>query len=169
MSDPRVKPRLNSHELKGERGIYSLFLLAIIIKGLDGALEIALAAFLAFSDRILPYILSLANDALIENPNDFFATHFSKYTHPTHSMLIFAALYLLAHGTVKLILTTGLWLNKMWAYPAALGIISIFIVFQLIRVLEKGSILLLLLTIFDCLFVFLIWYEYKRALARASI
>jgi uncharacterized membrane protein len=154
---------------KREKEIRTLFLAVVIIKGLNGLIEISLAAFLAFSDEILPYVLNLANDQLIENPNDFLATHLSALTHPTASSLFFASLYLFAHGTVKFVLAIFLWFNKIWAYPAAISIISVFIVFQLIRVLEKGSILLLALTAFDCFFVWLIYHEYRQVLKRATI
>jgi uncharacterized membrane protein len=152
-----------------EHDIHTVFLAAVILKGLNGLLELALAIFLATSDEILPYILNLANDELIENPNDFLAHHLSAYTHPSESMLLFASLYLTVHGFVKIALALGLWLNKIWAYPAAMGIISLFIVFQLIRVLEKGSMLLLALTLVDCVFVWLIYHEYKNALTRDTM
>jgi uncharacterized membrane protein len=155
--------------VKREQNIRRFFLLVVILKGLDGLLEIVLAAFLSLSDIILPYILNLANNELIEDPNDFLATHINAFTHPSESTLLFASLYLLAHGTVKVLLAFGLWMNKIWAYPAAMGIISVFIVFQLLRVLQKGSLLLLALTLVDIVFVWLIYHEYKEALKRATI
>jgi len=154
---------------KQEQNIRRVFLLVVILKGLNGVLEISLAAFLSLSDVILPYILNLANNELIEDPNDFLATHISAFTHPSEASLLFASLYLTVHGIVKIALALGLWFNKIWAYPAAIGIIGVFIVFQLLRVLQKGSMLLLVLTLVDCIFVALIYHEYREALKRASI
>jgi len=152
-----------------EHNIHQLFLLAVILKGLNGLLEVCLAIFLATSDEILPYMLNLANDQLIENPNDFLVTHLSAYTHPTESSLLFAALYLTVHGIVKMSLALGLWFNKVWAYPAGIAIISVFIVYQFIRVLERGSLLLLALTFFDCIFVALVYHEYREFQRRATM
>ena len=159
---------MNMETAQREQGIHRLFLFVVLFKALDGVLELALAILLALSKLIWPYVMNLASNEIIEDPNDFLATHITALSHPSQSSLLFAALYLSVHGLVKISLALGLWFNKIWAYPAAMGVISVFIVFQLLRVLQRGSMLLLALTLIDCVFVWLIYHEYRRALARSA-
>ena len=159
------KAENSMHSDKSAQRLHRAFLLVVILKGLNGVLEIVLGALLAVSNVVLPFILNLAANELIEDPNDFLATHITAISYPSPSTLLFAALYLLAHGVVKIVLAFGLWFNKIWAYPAAIAIIGLLIVYQFIRILEKGSIILAVFTIIDCIFVWLIYREYRQAIA----
>jgi uncharacterized membrane protein len=49
----------------------------------------------------------------------------------------------------------------MWAYPASLAALGLFIVYQLYRFTDTHGIGLIILTIFDLVVMVLIWQEYK--------
>jgi len=49
----------------------------------------------------------------------------------------------------------------MWAYPASLAALGLFIVYQLYRFTDTHGIGLIVLTIFDLVVMVLIWQEYK--------
>jgi uncharacterized membrane protein len=128
------------------------FEVGIILKGLDGVLEILGGLLLlivtpATIDRV---VTGLTQHELSEDPNDFLATHLLRTAHGlTGSAILFGAVYLLAHGLVKVILVVALLKNQLWAYPWTIGFLGVFIVYQLYRMSLKPSVGLTALTIFD--------------------
>lgn len=73
----------------------------------------------------------------------------------------FAALYLLAHGVTKLWLIIGLLRQRLWYYPTALIVFSLFIAYQLYRYSFSHSIWLLLITVLDVVIIGLTWHEWR--------
>ena len=96
------------------------FQIGIILKGLDGVLEVIGGLLLlvvspATIDRV---VTGLTQHELSEDPHDFLATHLLKTAHGlTGSAVLFGAAYLLSHGAVKIILVAALLKNELWAYP----------------------------------------------------
>ena len=76
----------------------------------------------------------------------------------------FAAIYLLSHGLVKLILVIELFRNRLWAYPLMVVMLSAFIAYQCYRYSITHSPLMMLLTIFDLGVLALTWIEYREQL-----
>jgi len=145
-----------------EKRIHQVFEVGIILKGANAALEIVLGTILLFTMRIGEVILALIENYLIDDPNDFLATHFTQLAHYLQPQVqLYGALYLLSHGIVKIALVWGLLRNKLWAYPASLAVLALFILYQLIKIVQTHSIALILLTIFDFVIVWLIWHEYR--------
>ena len=73
----------------------------------------------------------------------------------------FFALYLASHGLVKLAVVAALWRGYLWAYPLALAVMALFILYQLYRLSLEMSWPLVGLTLFDLIVVALIWTEYR--------
>ena len=73
----------------------------------------------------------------------------------------FYAFYLLSHGIVKLALVVGLLMGRLWAYPASLAVMTLFIAYQLYRFTFTHSPGLIVLTVFDLVVIALIWHEYR--------
>jgi uncharacterized membrane protein len=146
------------------------FEVGIILKGLDGVLEVIGGLLLlvvspATIDRL---VTSLTQHELSEDPHDFLATHLLKTAHGlTGSAVLFGAVYLLAHGLVKVILVAALLKNQLWAYPWTIAFLGVFIVYQLYRLSLKPSIGLTVLTIFDGLIAWLTYREYRKQLVLA--
>jgi uncharacterized membrane protein len=87
---------------------------------------------------------------------------FNASQNMTNSSARFAALYLLSHGLVKVLLVTCLWLNKLWAYPLTIAVFGAFAVYQVFRFTHTHSWALVILTIFDVLIILLTWNEYRH-------
>ncbi|MDQ6786037.1 MAG: DUF2127 domain-containing protein [Acidobacteriota bacterium] len=147
-----------------QKNIHRLFDLSIIIKGVDGLLEVVGGfVFLFISPQSLNGIVAfLIAHELSEDPKDWFASYLSQTAH--HLSLntkLFAAIYLIFHGIIKIFLVAGLLRKKFWAYPTAIVFLSLFIFYQTYRFINTHSIELLLLTLFDIFIVWLVWQEYK--------
>ncbi len=145
--------------------LHLIFKLSILIKGLDGVLEmIGGLLFLVVSQiRLNQLIILLTQHELIEDPHDLVANLLVNLAHDLSvSALLFASLYLLSHGIVKVVLVTSLWRGKLWAYPTAIIFFFIFIIYQLYRYNLTGAGWLIWLTVFDFLVVLLTWWEYQH-------
>ena len=150
---------------KREKRFHEAFTIGVILKGLNALLEIVLGVglLLPIADRISVLVLNLAQQELIEDPDDFFATHIEKYSHLlSPDSQFFGAMYLLSHGIVKAALVWGLLRDKLWSYPASMAVLVLFILYQLIRFMSTHSLALIFLTIFDLIVLYLIWHEYRR-------
>ena len=143
------------------------FEVGIILKGLDGVLEVIGGLLLlvvspATIDRI---VTSLTQHELSEDPHDVLATHLLRTAHGlTGSAVLFGAVYLLAHGRVKVSLVTALLKNQRWAYPWMIAFLGIFIVYQLYRLSFQPSVWLTALTIFDAVIAWLTYREFRKQL-----
>lgn len=155
---------------KKERGLHQLFEVGIILKGLNALIESVLGFALLFVN-VGDIVRTLAENELLDDPNDFFATHALQFAsgHLSPQSQYFAALYLLSHGLIKVVLMYGLLRNRLWAFPASLAVLALFIAYQSIKWLQTHSILLLLLTIFDLVVIWLIWNEYQRVLKKRHL
>jgi uncharacterized membrane protein len=145
--------------------IHVLFDLSVIGKGVDGVLEMVGGVLLLFvsPDRIYTVFKVLTQHELSEDPKDLVATYLLNSTrHLTSSATMFAAVYLLWHGVVKVGLVAALLLKRHWAYPAAIVAFSLFLVYQLYRYTHTHSPGLLVLSIVDVVVIILTWLEYTR-------
>lgn len=146
-----------------ERRIYQLFEIGVLLKGLNAVVQIVLGVALLFSARFSDVLLALVQNELVEDPGDFLATHLEKLTpYLTPQFQLYSALYLLSHGIIKVVLVWGLLRNKLWAYPASLAVLTLFILYQVIKIAQNHSIALTLLTLFDILVLWLIYHEYRH-------
>ncbi|MCR4281302.1 MAG: DUF2127 domain-containing protein [Candidatus Kaiserbacteria bacterium] len=152
---------------KREHAIYDVFVGAVVVKGLNAILEIVLGTLLLFTDFVEDVVSILVQKELIEDPNSFVATYIQSLLSTTPQVQSFGALYLLSHGIVKVFLMIGLLRNKLWAYPSTIVVLALFITYQMVRFLNTHSILLIFLSIFDALVVWLVWHEYKRLKQKA--
>lgn len=145
-----------------EKNIHRLFVVSLFCKAANAFIQIVLGIFLLCTTEVASTVLMLAKNELIEDPDDFISSHvIGLISHVPPSTQMFGALYLLSHGVIKGFLVWGLIKNKLWAYPASLGVFSLFIVYQLIRFASTHSVFLILLTIFDILVIVLVWHEYR--------
>lgn len=147
------------------------FLVGIILKGLDGVLEVAGALLLLFVSpaTIVGIVKALTQHELSEDPHDFLATHLLHATGElTGASLTFGAVYLLSHGVVKIVLVAALLRNKLWAYPWTIAFLIAFIVYQLYRLTFAPSLALVGLTVFDAFVTWLTFREYQRQRAHRA-
>ena len=68
--------------------------------------------------------------------------------------------YLLTRGLIKVGLIAALLKNQLWAYPASLVVLGLFILYQTYEILLHHSLIIVAITIFDLIVVYLIWREW---------
>jgi uncharacterized membrane protein len=145
-----------------------LFLVAIFFKGLDGLLEVSGGLILLFLSHtsLIRYVNFLFSQELSERPSDPVIQYLFSLTHISENTQLFAGIYMLGHGLVKVGIVTGLYFRKLWVYPLAEVILIAFIVYQSWRFAHTHSPLLLFLTLVDAVIIFLIYKEYIRLKTR---
>ena len=147
-----------------ERRIHQIFEISLVLKGAHALIECAGGLVFAFvsTGAITSLVNALTQEELLEDPNDFVATHLlSAAQNFNVSTQRFYAFYLLSHGAIKAFLVIGLLRNKLWAYPFSLAILGLFILYQLYRYSYTHGPGLIVLTVFDIFVVGLIWHEYR--------
>ena len=147
-----------------ERIIHRVFEVSILLKALHALVECAggIALYAVSSDTIVSLVRAMTQSELVEDPNDYVATHLlSMAQDMSISSKSFYAFYLLSHGLVKLALAVGLLANRLWAYPATLAALVLFIIYQVYRYSYTHALGLIILTVFDIFVLWLVWHEYR--------
>ncbi len=150
-----------------ERGIHQLFEIGIVLKGVNAFLELSLGALLLFTPVLNNLIIVLVDNALVEDPDNFFASHIHSFLAANPNAQFYGGLYLLAQGVVKAFLVVAILRGKLWAYPAAISLLSLFVAYAAVTIARNHSIALTILTVFDLLIMWLIWHEYRHKQKRA--
>jgi uncharacterized membrane protein len=147
-----------------------LFRVAVLLKGLDGAVELVVALVLL----VLPQqaVHRLVADAvtrdLLGPPDGALSRHFVAGTTEFGSgNRTFVLVYLALHGVLKLALVVALLREWRAAYPVAIAVLGIFVGYEVYRAVRTGSLLLPFLAAFDVAVIVLVWREY-RALRLGS-
>ncbi|HAM01326.1 MAG TPA: DUF2127 domain-containing protein [Acidimicrobiaceae bacterium] len=155
----------------GGDALDATFDIALVLKGLDGLLELAGGVLLlAFSPASIDALARrLTTHELSQDPHDFWARHLLHLTGDLHKTQVFGAVYLLTHGAVKLAIVVGLLRRERWAYPVAFVFLGGFVVYQVYRLTYAPSVGLALLTAFDLFIIWLTWREYRRTRHRALV
>lgn len=147
-----------------EKTIHDIFVVSVLFKGAHALIEIVggTLLYLVSTATIVSTINRYSRDELIDDPNDWVATHALRFAQgfsvEAHH---FYAFYLLSHGIVKAILVIGLLREKLWAYPASFVVFGLFIVYQLYRYSYTHDVVLILLSIFDLFIIYLAVHEYR--------
>ena len=147
-----------------ERRIHQVFQASILLKGAFAVIEClsGLALAVASPTGVRALVDRLAQARLIEGRGEFLASHLLAWAQ-TFSVQSqhFYAFYLLGHGAVKLAVVVGLLMGRLWAYPASLVVLTLFVAYQLYRFTYTHSPGLIVLTLFDLVVIALIWHEYQ--------
>jgi uncharacterized membrane protein len=155
-----------------EHRIYRIFIWSVLLKGAHAIIECigGIALALVSTQTIVELVNRATQEELLHDPNDFVATHVLAAAQDLSiSTEHFYAFYLLSHGVVKLALVAGLLARRLWAYPASLVVLGLFIVYQLYRYSYTHGAGLIVLTVFDVAVMALIWHEWRRMRAHLPI
>ncbi|TGP87528.1 MULTISPECIES: DUF2127 domain-containing protein [unclassified Mesorhizobium] len=150
-----------------EQRVHQIFEVSLLLKGAHALIECVGGLLLAFvsTSTIVSLVNRLTQEELVEDPHDSIAGHLmNAANHFSVGTQHFYAFYLLSHGLIKIALVAGLLRGKLWAYPASLVALLLFIVYQLYRFSYTHSAGLIVLTIFDLVVIWLIWHEYRLVL-----
>jgi uncharacterized membrane protein len=147
----------------------STFRAGITLKAIDGVLEIVGGVWLWLipPSAMNSVIRVLVEHELSRDPHDLIAIHLLRASEMLlSSNRLFASIYLLSHGAVKVVLVVSLWRNAQWAYPLTIFVFGGFSTYQMYRYSHTHSIAMLLLTIFDVAIIYLTWMEWREQKAE---
>ena len=148
------------------------FKVGLVLKGLDGVLEVVGGILLLFlSPQAIAHLVRvLTAHELSEDPHDMIARYLLHTTsHLHHGTTLFGAIYLLSHGIAKIVLVALVLRDKLWAYPWLIALLLAFIAYQIYRIAwVHFSVGLTALTVFDALLVWLTWREYRSKRAHRN-
>ncbi len=147
-----------------EKKIYTIFTISVILKSIQGFLELVIGLLIYFvsTNALLAFVARLFQEDIIEGPHGFVARLLMKGAESLSvSGKYFIAFYLIGHGVVKLFLILGLIKEKLWSYIVFVAVLIVFIIYEFYRYTFTHSLSLLILTIFDVLFLVLVWHEYN--------
>jgi uncharacterized membrane protein len=156
----------------GDNLLDRTFFVSLILKGLDGVLELIGGAVLLLvtPSQIQAAVAAVTRGELAEDPNDLVANLLVRYAGQLNvDLTFFGAWYLLVHGVVKVLLVGAVLRDHLWAYPWLIGFLVAFIGFQSYELVVHYTWGLLLLTLFDIFIVYLTIREYKRHKARREV
>ena len=147
-----------------EKNIHLVFEVSLWLKGVFALLEIVagIATYFVPQQLLLSLVQWVTKDEFAEDPHDLVANYL---LHSVQNLSIgaqdFAAIYLLAHGVIKLWLIIGLLRKRLWYYPVAIIVFGLFIVYQLYRFTFTHSVWLILITALDVVVIALTWHEWR--------
>ena len=148
---------------QAERTVYELFKWSVLLKGAISVAEV-------IAGLVLLIIPAKYMIALVQSSGVWLAGYAdnSITMHITNELMrfesgtaLFVAFYLLTRGLIKCFLIAGLLKNILWAYPASLVVLGLFVVYQAYEIATKGSVFVIAITAFDLVVMYLIWREWK--------
>lgn len=145
--------------------LHRVFKISIIIKGIDGVLDVITGLFLLFSasNFILKIIPFLVRKELVEDPQDIIANYFLAVSQNIlPSTKLFIIIYLIIHGLIKIGLALALSVKSFQVYKIAQIVLITFICYQIYRFSHTHSSILLITTLMDIVIAFLIQGEAKN-------
>jgi len=140
-----------------------VFYVGIALKGLNALLECIGAYFLfilkqEWIDKFMRFVVL---PELAEDPNDKIMNYFYNLGHSLSIDSQYAtAIYMMIHGTVKLVFICLLFKKVLWAFPASVTVFGLLIIYEIYKFIHIPSILLLGLIVIDIAFVSVIVLEY---------
>ena len=133
-----------------QKRIHQIFQISVALKGLHGIIEIAGGLALALFSTISILRLLYRFDK-----HEWVARHFNNGEHHYYTF------FFLSHGALNLALAIGLLLEILWAFPAAIGILVLFIAMQMFRFIHVHDPGLVVFSILDVIVIALAVHEYR--------
>lgn len=142
-----------------------LFRLALLVKALDGAVELLSAAALlvATPGFLQGLVRQVLEHHLLGGPHGALAQRLAASAEAFGGGdRTFAIVYLALHGVTKLGLVVAMACRVRRAYPVAAVVLAGFVAYELYRATRTGSLVLPLFAALDVVIVVLILREYRR-------
>ena len=143
---------------------HRLFIITIFAKGLLGIIQLltSLALYVGGLEKLPSIAKRLVENELAEDPNDFVASQILSLANiaPT-SDTSFYTIYFGLHGLLHMAVVAALLSGVRWASHAAIAVLGVFVVYQLVEWTAIGGKMLLILIAID-LFVIALTYREAR-------
>jgi uncharacterized membrane protein len=144
---------------------HRLFLVSILGKGALGAVQLATAAMIwaGLLAKLPPLVQWIMRAELAEDPNDFLAARLISFAgQAVQTDQSFYAIYFFAHGALHVGVVAALLYGALWAYPAAIAVLAVFVLYQMAEWLNVGGTMLIVLTAIDVAVIGLTLIEWKH-------
>lgn len=149
-----------------------IYFLGVIIKGIDGAIELIVGLLLWITPGIVHAVLAAALNEAKEGSTAierFIADYVARLdTDLARSGLVFLIIFLIVHGAVKLVLVYCLLRRIHRAYPIALAVLTAFLLYQAYAFITAPSIGLAIFTVLDAAIIYLVYREYREIRPRRT-
>ncbi|MBI3889530.1 DUF2127 domain-containing protein [Candidatus Saccharibacteria bacterium] len=156
---------MNVATLRHGQWFERIYKVGIGIKGFDGAVELVTGILLLVAPGIVHGMLSAIIGYAQHHSGltyAFIAEHIARLDNDlAKSGLAFLIIFLIGHGVVKIVLVYCLLRRILRAYPYALCVLVLFLVYQLyVLVQDPLSIGMWVFTLLDIAIIWLVWGEY---------
>lgn len=145
--------------------LHQMFELSIAAKAVLAGLETltGLGLWVLKAQWVWDFAGWLTASELVRDPSDRIAGWMIRQAeHFGGPSQHFWAIYLMGHGAIKLAVVAALVAGVRWAYPLSIAVLAGFIAYQLHKYALTGSWVMLALTAFDTLVIWLIWNEWHH-------
>lgn len=158
-------------QIRNSKWFDRLYMVTVAVKGFDGLVELVAGLILLIGPGELHKLLSFLTGEARESSHQFMH-QLAEYiahvdTDVTRGGLTVVILFLVIHGVVKLSLVYALLRRILWAYPYALGVLVLFLVYQLYVCIVQPSVSMILFALLDAIIVWVVWGEWRK-LAREA-
>ncbi|MGD8194111.1 DUF2127 domain-containing protein [Herbiconiux sp. P18] len=155
----------------GSRRFQFVYRAGLVLKGVDGSLELlAGLALLLFPHALARLIAPLAVSEA--GPHPYLNAVAYWVGRADHELLagdhLFAVVFLLLHGIVKLVLVYCLLRRFQWVYPWALGVLGAFALYQGYVLVVRPTVGMAVLTVIDLVIIWLVWREWRMVRRQAA-
>jgi uncharacterized membrane protein len=130
---------------------------------------LGLAVLKVVGTPLTDIVQRLLGHELIEDKNDLlygFLMH-ALASHPV-SITYFLAFYFIFWGIIDVVLSYQLIRHRLWAFPASIVLISLFILYEAARFSTTHSPILFFVITIDVAVLLLIWREYGKLKQRSG-
>ncbi|HEY4267238.1 MAG TPA: DUF2127 domain-containing protein [Galbitalea sp.] len=142
------------------------YVVGVTIKGIDGAIELIVGLALLFVPALLHSALEATADRASAGDSalsQFVGSYLENLDNSlTRSGLIIVILFLTIHGAIKLALVYCLLRKLHRAYPVALVVLGLFLVYQVYLFVVTPTVTLGVFAVLDAVIIFLVYREYKE-------
>lgn len=149
-----------------------VYQIGIGIKGFDGLVELVAGVALLVSPSLVHTLLTSISGEAIEHTgrtSQFIAQYVARLDNDlAKTGLAFLIFFLIGHGLVKLILVYCLLKEIVKAYPYALAVLVLFLMYQVYVLIRDPSIGMWVFTILDVLIIYLVWGEWRKLSAKSD-
>jgi uncharacterized membrane protein len=143
----------------------SLLRVGLILKAIDALLEVAGGVMLFRPHDFSRWVVLLFQHDLIRrhaHPHTV-AVLQNHATRAIYGASLAAALYLIAHGIIKVIFIVGVFKQKRWGYIGLIAVLLIFTAIELIHAfIAGGGVAIFLFALFDAFLAYLVWAEFRK-------
>ncbi len=141
-----------------------IFRISILLKGINSIFELTLGLIIGFLSTTSIYHIAhvIFNNELARDPNDFIAnTLINMAANISVSTKEFISIYLIIHGIINFGLFYTIWNKKLTFYPIAIAIMLLLIIYQIIRLFHRFSVILCIVTIIDVTILYFVIKEFE--------